>query len=165
MSNGSHVPPVGASDWDTELFAMLRSHVAKERSLLGEYVLAAKETNSRALAYLVDLLIQDERRHHRIFIDMAASLKAEAELNEEGPVVPRVDFDRANASAVIDVTDRLLANEKDDLRELKRIKQMMGSVEGTTLWTLLIDIMERDTDKHIAILRFANRQAKRRQSK
>ncbi len=165
MDNAANTPPIGASAWDAELFAMMRSHVAKERSLLGEYVLAAKETDSKALAYLVDLLIQDERRHHRIFLDLAASLKAEAELNEEGPTVPRVDFDRTNAAAVIDVTNRLLESERDDLRELKRIKQMINVSDGTTLWPLLIEIMQRDTDKHIAILRFANRQAKRRKSK
>ena len=165
MDNGAHLPPVGASDGDIELFSMLRAHVAKERALLGEYVLASQESNSRALAYLVDLLVQDERRHHRIFLDLAASLKAETELDEHGPVVPRVDFDRTNASEVINVTNRLLASEKDDLRELKRIKLTMGTKDSSKMWILLINMMLHDTHKHIAILQFANRQAKQRQNK
>lgn len=165
MRSAAHIPPVGASQYDSELFAMLRAHVAKERALLGEYVLTSQQTNSRALSYLVDLLVQDERRHHRIFLALAASLKAEAELSDEGPEIPRVDFDHSNASGVIDVTDRLLESEKEDLRELKRIKQLMGTKDGSTMWALLIEMMEFDTDKHIAILQYANRQAKRRQNK
>ena len=165
MDNFAHVPPVGASEVDAELFSMLRSHVAKERALLGEYVVAAKETNSKALAYLVDLLIHDERRHHRFFLELASSLKSEAELSAEGPAVPRVDFDHTNAAGVISVTNRLLASERDDARELKRIRAMVGDESNTTLWGLLIDIMQRDTEKHIKILQFANKQAKRRKTR
>ena len=33
-------------------------------------------------------------------------------------------------------------------------------MEDTTLWGLLVDIMRRDTDKHIAILKFARKHIK-----
>ncbi len=148
------------SVWERDLYATLTSHVAKERGLLEEYVEAAKGTQSAALGYLVNLLIEDEKRHHRMFNELAASLKSEAELSADKPVVPRMDFRSSNATAIVDVAHRLLENEKDDARELKALKKTLRDVEDTTLWGLLVDLMERDTEKHIAILNFVEKHAK-----
>ena len=57
---------------------------------------AAEATESKALAYLVKLLIEDEQRHHRLFAELAASLKSEAEMQPAEPIVPRMDFDRVD---------------------------------------------------------------------
>ena len=148
------------SVWERDLYAVLTSHVAKERGLLEEYVEAAKGTGSEALGYLVNLLIEDEKRHHRMFNELVESVKSEAELSAAKPVVPRLDFRSSNATAVADVAHRLLENEKDDARELKALKKTLRDVEDTTLWGLLVDLMERDTEKHIAILSFVEKHAR-----
>ena len=101
------------------------------------------------------LLIDDERRHHVLFEELAASLKNEAELSGQDPVVPRMDFDRVDPANVRGLTDRLVEREQQDLRELKKLQKELRDVKDTTLWSLLVDLMQRDTDKHIAILRFA----------
>ena len=94
------------------MIKLLRTHVEQERGLLEEYQQAADDTDSKALAYLVNLLIEDERRHHRLFIELAKSLVSEAELSQAELAVPRLDFRRADQAALLDVTDRLLAHEK-----------------------------------------------------
>jgi rubrerythrin len=161
MDISSTSPPVGASEWEVELYTALTSHVEKERAILEEYVEAANSTDSKALAYLVGLLIEDEKRHHRMFLDLAASLKTSAELRREDPIVPFLDFDRRNAGGVLDVTERLLQNEQDDAHELKRLHKMLREVKDASLWSLLVELMQRDTEKHIAMLKFAHRQASR----
>jgi rubrerythrin len=155
-------PPVGASVWEADLYRLLTTHIAKERGMLEEYAAAAKTTGSHALEYLVDLLIEDEKRHHRVFAELASSLKSESELAAEQPVVPRLDFSRRNAEAVLDASGRLLDNERDDLHELKSLKKTLRDVEDTTLWSVLVDVMIRDTEKHIALLTFVEKQAKRK---
>ncbi len=155
-------PPVGASVWEARLYLMLTEHVQKERGLLEAYSAAAESTGSEALRYLVNLLIDDEKRHHRLFLELAESLRNEAEFGPEGPIIPRLDFSRSNARAVVEVSEDLLRNEQDDLHELKDLKKALRDVEDTTLWSLLVDIMVRDTEKHIAILKFAEKQARRR---
>ena len=150
----------GASAWEQDLYAHLTEHVQNERELLQEYVAAAEATGSKALAYLVKLLIEDERRHHILFEELAASLKSSAELTGQDPVVPWVDFERVGTS-VRDLTDRLMEREQQDLRELKKLQKELRDVKDTTLWSLLIDLMQRDTDKHIAILRFARGHTKK----
>jgi len=151
MDTALETAPIGASVWERELHDMLTSYVAKERCLLEDYVDAARSTDSQALGYLVDLLIDDEKRHHRMFLDLAKSLRSEAELATDAPV-PRLDFDRHNASAVVEVAQRLLDNEHEDVRELKRLRKVLKDVEDTTVWGILVDPMIRDTQKHIAVL-------------
>ena len=150
-------PPTSTFGWtvaETALFEHLSGHAAREGAILDEYALAATTTQSKALAYLVEILMEDERRHHRWFAELASSLEADASFNGAEPVVPRMDFHRADRVAVHDVTDRLLDHEIADEKELLRLQQELRGVNGTTMWALLVELMQRDTEKHIAVLTF-----------
>lgn len=157
-------PPVGASVWETQLFTYLTEHMRREGEMLEEYIATAAGTDSKALSYLINLLVEDERRHHRHFNELASSLASEAELRGVDPVIPRLDLDRVDRADVLEVTKRLLEHERSDSAELKRLRKELHDVEDTTLWGLLVDIMLRDTDKHIAILRFVAQHAKPKRS-
>lgn len=63
--------PVGASVWEGELFVHLTTHIERERELLQEYAKVAEGTDSKAFAYVVGMLGEDERRHHQLFIALA----------------------------------------------------------------------------------------------
>ena len=78
------------------------------------------------------------------------------------PQVPYLDFNRTNQEAVLDLTETLLEKEQQDALELKRLQRELRDVKDTTLWGLLVDLMERDTQKHIAILKFVKKHIKRR---
>lgn len=147
-------PPAGASAWERELFSHLIEHVRRERGVLEEYAKAAEETDSKAFSYVVGLLGEDERRHHRLFVSLAQSLKAEAELSGSEPAVPYMDLHRADTKKVRELTLRLLRSEEEDSRDLKRLHSLLQDVKDTTLWDLLVALMRRDTDKHIAMLEF-----------
>jgi rubrerythrin len=86
----------GPSAWERDLYAHLTSHVEAERGLLQEYRSAAQTSPSKALRYLVDLLIEDEIRHHRIFTELAESLKNDALLKDTDPSIPYIDFDQTS---------------------------------------------------------------------
>ena len=148
---------VGASRWEQDLFLHLTEHVREERAVLEAYVAAAEATDSNALAYVVKILIEDERRHHMLFQGMAESLKHDSEFRRGDPAIPRLDFDRANRSPVRELTDRLIDRERADLRELKKLKKSVHANKERTLWPLLIDLMQRDTKKHVAMLRFVRK--------
>jgi len=150
-------PPVGASVWEHQLFEHLTGHIERERAMLQEYAAAAAETDSKAFAYVVGLLAEDERRHHQIFAALARSLKSEAELGGETPEVPYLDFHRADTERVRELTQTLLRDEEADGRELRRLHDLLHDVKDTTLWDLLVSLMRRDTDKHIAMLEFVLR--------
>jgi rubrerythrin len=149
------------SVWLQRLYRHLKEHVENERGLLEAYVEAAEATQSKALAYLVNLLIEDERRHHRLFAELADSLRSEAEMRPGEPTIPRIDFDKVPPGALREATDRLLESEKKDREELKELRHELRDFEDKTLWVLLVELMQRDTDKHIALIDFAQRKARR----
>jgi hypothetical protein len=154
MADSDLSPPVGASVWERKLFDHLVGHGRREGALLEQYRQAADETDSKAFAYLVNLLIEDEQRHHGLFTALASSLKTEAELRPEEPEVPYMDFERADRRRVRELTKQMLDSEAEDAERLKRLHKELHDVRDTTLWDLLVGLMRRDTDKHIAILEF-----------
>jgi hypothetical protein len=159
----SDASSAGPSAWERDLYAHLSRHVEAERGLLEEYKSAAETSPSKALRYLVNLLIDDEIRHHEIVTELADSLKNDALLEATDPSIPYLDFDKtSNRDAVIDITDRLLRREHADAQELKRLRRELRDVKDTSLWSLLVGLMESDTQKHIAMLRFAKKHAGRR---
>ena len=151
---GTIPPPIGASVWERELFDMLLDHIERERDVLQSYVQAAEETKSKAFAYVVGLLVEDERRHHELFRSLARTVKSEAELVPESPVIPYMDFDRVDSDKVRRLSMDLLRNEEEDAKELRRLHDKLHDVQHTTLWDLVVGLMRRDTDKHIAMLEF-----------
>jgi hypothetical protein len=157
MTDSPMSPPIGASVWERDLYNHLATHIENERAVLQEYATAAEATDSKAFAYLVNLLIDDERRHHETFEALAESLKTEAELGGEQPEIPYLDLDRADRGFVRELSERLLEREKQDAEELKRLHKDLRDVKDTTLWDLLVSNMRRDTDKHIEILDFVLR--------
>jgi hypothetical protein len=161
VTDDTMTPPIGASVTERELFEHLARHLREEGALLEEYVEIAYTTPSKALSYLLRLLVEDEQRHHRQFADLLSSLKSEAELRAEEPVVPRLDFHRDDREGVLATTRRLLAHEESDAAELKRLRRELRDLEDTTLWGLLVEVMQRDTEKHIAILRFVEKHTKK----
>jgi len=44
--------------------------------------------------------------------------------------------------------------EEPDEKDLERLKKSLKTVKNTTVWNLLVDVMELDTKKHQLILRF-----------
>jgi rubrerythrin len=159
MTNESWAGPSLA---ERSLYAHLTTHVATERELLEEYHEVAERSQSKAFRYLVNLLIQDEIRHHRMFSDLAESLETTALMKAQEPVIPFMDFAQDDPAAVIAATRRLLRHENDDARELKRLQRELHAMGDDSLSGLLVELMQRDTQKHQAILRFVQKQAKRR---
>lgn len=145
---------VGASVWEQDLYDQLTAHVATEESVLGTYRQLASDAASPDIAYLAGLIVDDEVRHHRIFEQLASSIRAEAELRQAADGVPHIPLTRPDPTALLEATERLLAMEHEDRKALKELRRSLRPVASTTLWALLVETMELDTRKHIAMLRY-----------
>lgn len=150
---------MGASVWEQEIYDYLCRHVDKEQEVLDEYAREAEQSGSKAFRYLVGLIMEEERRHHERFLDLANSLRASVTW-ESDPIVPRIEQWGPLPDRVVDATERLIAEERADAKELHALEQKLKVVKDTTLWQLLVRLMEYDTDKHIAILQFVREHAK-----
>ena len=63
-------------DVEYAVLHMLETHGEREGSALASYEQVAGESSvGGAVQYLVRLILEDERRHHRLFAEMANELK------------------------------------------------------------------------------------------
>jgi len=148
--------PAGLSVWEGELLEHLTEHLATETRLLASYQQLVEESRSEYVSYLLQLIADDEARHHRLFSELMNALRAPVE-STVGPKVPTVQ-NVANPQELLDATERFLAIERGDARELKHLSRKLRSMRGLSVWPLLLELMERDTEKHQAILRFVRNQ-------
>ena len=76
-------------------------------------------------------------------------------------MIPRLDVAQGDPQKVIELTERLLESERADARELHQLAGEMKDVKDTTMWWLLVRLMEMDTAKHIEILEFVQHHARK----
>lgn len=148
---------IGASVWEQELFDHFRSHIEHEDEVIGAYGELAASTTVPGFGYLANLILADEQRHHQLFADLAETIEAEAELGVDGSPVRSISIARLpedERRRLLALTDRFLALERQDARDLEHLAKTLEPVRDTTLWQLLVRLMEADTKKHIRILRF-----------
>jgi bacterioferritin (cytochrome b1) len=152
MSSSPSTSIVGASVSEQELYDYVSAHVEQEKEIVDEYRRLAA-SDDRAFGFLATVILEDEERHHKLFADLADSIRKSAELlGAKGPIPSLVGlgFDRTRLAT----TERFLEVEKADLRELKELEKRLKDFKNTTLWSLLVQIMRDDTEKHIRILSF-----------
>jgi hypothetical protein len=146
---------VGATEWEQAMYDLLSRHGAQEGAILAEYEqLADDQESSAAFRYLARMIMTDEHRHHQIFNDLAEALRQMTELRADDEPIPALRGLRADRDRILATTERLLEVEHEDAKELKRLAKEMKDYRETTLWGLLIDLMQDDTAKHIKILEF-----------
>jgi hypothetical protein len=141
------------SEWEAGLLAHFRDHGVREADALVEYQALVERRPDDFVRYLAGMLLEDERRHHRLFAELANALIGEANLTRIGPDVPPMSR-LGDARELREQTARLLDIEKADLDELRGLRKDLKPVRQVTLWELLVRLAELDTWKHIAILRF-----------
>ena len=140
--------------WERELFDHVTSHIENEQLVLEAYEELADSTDSPAFAYLARLILDDERRHHRLLRDLAETIRIEASMSREPVPIPDLDLSRADLPTTRQQTRRLLAVEREDSRELERLARELRDVKDTTLWQLIIQLIQADNQKHCLILEF-----------
>ena len=82
-----------------------------------------------------------------------------AELRLEDEPIPSLHGLRSDRERIEAATERLLAAERADAKELKQFAKQLKEVRDTTLWGLLVELMQDDTAKHIKILSFIRERA------
>jgi rubrerythrin len=151
--------PVGLSVWEQELYNVLREHVRSESQVLDRYENLA-DTASGHVRFLIELIAEDEARHHTLYEQWAETIKAMPFIAEPDDGVPDLKPERDPARLLAAIDD-LLAFEKQDADQLKKLDKKLKDVRETTIWPLLVELMALDTRKHIRILEFLRDHAKR----
>ena len=145
----------GASSGTRDLVELIARHGAEEGELLATYERLATEAPDASVRYLIDLILEDERRHHRLLAELSNAMAWDSVGQPPEPVTPRLP--RKISGALYEQTRLLRKSEQADYRALRRIRRRLRPFASTTLWGLIIDLMLLDTKKHATILRFLER--------
>ena len=164
MNNDQAIASKPDSSVHAALLDMLRTHGQREGSALASYQRLAEQSEDDGLRYLARLIMEDETRHHQQIADMLNDeLHPFRWYEDVPPTVPTIMVH--DDPALLAETERLLAFEKEDMKELRRLRKELrwshGNPYGDPLLPLLVDLMLRDTAKHIDILQFIRSRARR----
>jgi rubrerythrin len=150
----------GASVWEQKLYDHIVQHVENEIDVIRSYERLVEETDSPAFAYLARLILDDERRHHQLLRDLAETIKTSAELSGEPTPIPHLGMWGADREQILAETERYLELEKKDNKELDALAKELRDVRDTTLWELVLRIIQQDNEKHQRILKFIRDRAR-----
>jgi hypothetical protein len=161
LSTDHPLTELAGSELDQNLLGHFQQHVDGEQELLEAYA-RFRDQGPEYVGYLTNIILADEARHHRMFQELVNRIRSDIDWRDYGPHVPFVDSPREQAAQLVEATDRLLQFEHEDAKALHRLQKELRPVRDTTLFSLLVELMQLDTKKHIAILQFIRRQATER---
>lgn len=149
------------SPWEDLALAHIEQHIATEGKAAAAYDDLAKAEDPQ-VRYLAAMIAADERRHHRLLSDIADSLRSRvSEAVDDSAIARTSALSSERRKALLEATRRLLAIEEDDAGELKKLRREVHRAPDQTMWPLLVEIMELDTEKHIRILKAVERHLSR----
>lgn len=163
IDHGAAPPPPGNRrilDDEIAIAELLGEHGPREGAALAAYQQLAERVDDPGVRYLIELIMTDEERHHRVITEMLHQIQS---FVWDTHVEPQVPYLSTMVDAELrDATERLIELEKDDAKELRRLKRQMHGQPSSSMLPLLVELMEHDTAKHIAILKLIRAHVKRR---
>jgi rubrerythrin len=143
-----------SNEWWAGISHAFASHVRDESYVLDRYAELAASTADPGTRFLLQLILADEQRHHQVFEQLRAAAAPDASAeNLPGPPDPPA----AEVPVLLEQTQRFIDFEHEDAASLKTLDRQLRASETGTLWRLLVELMELDTEKHLRILDYLKR--------
>jgi hypothetical protein len=155
IDEATHERLIGASVLDQRLFDAIGAHEHDEQEIIDAYAAFAERTSSQTVRYLINLIVEDERRHHRVLMELANTIRAEVTFEERGSRMPYLDVHRGDIE-LLEATKRFLDIERHDREELRALSRQVNR-NGAPLEGFMLKLVLEDSDRHIRILRFIER--------
>lgn len=151
------VEKTGADEGVRTLVDFLARHGEQEGDILSRYQAFADEASAPETRYLIRLILEDERRHHGLLVEMANAVAWGMVDTGDNPVLPDLSHLDSGNPELARETGRLLELERRDQHELKHLRRHLRPFANASIWELVVDLMLLDTKKHIRILELVAR--------
>jgi hypothetical protein len=143
------------NEWWVAISHAFASHLRDESYVLGRYEELARSTADPGTRFLIQLILADEHHHHEVFEELRAAAAADSSGNDiPGPPAPPA----AEVPSLREQTKRFIELEQEDAASLKTLGRDLRPSGKGTLWPLLVELMQLDTEKHLRILDYLKRQ-------
>lgn len=141
-----------SDEWWVRIGHEFQSHVREELHFLERYDEAMLEIDDPAARFLLHMILRDEHRHHELFEEMTHAVLGEDSTGVAAAGVPRPSPELAQQ--LLEPTQRFLEAERDDRKRLRRLAKDLEPLAAESMWPLLVQLMEIDTEKHVRILEY-----------
>jgi bacterioferritin (cytochrome b1) len=136
------------------------THEAEEGNFLKRYKEIAEKSKNSAVRFLLQLILSDEEKHNAITHAMVSTLKGAVRWSRPKDALDVVSDLGAEKKELVDLTEGFLDLEKKGIKDYKKLlKESKGYYQG--IFTLLIETMMLDSQKHIEILKFIRQRLKK----
>ena len=158
ISAGNAHVPSHPSEYDAvpeRLLRALEAHAAAEAESVAAYERLANQSGDPLVELLMNLVLEDEHRHHRLLERMAGNLDGGT---------PSGDGEGREGSAPEEAvlsTRTLIREEREGARYLRHLARQEPRLHDGA-YALLLETMARDSEKHEHILRFILRRLESR---
>lgn len=137
-----------------QLLQILDTHVRTEAESLSTYFALAGSLEDPVAQVLLQLLTEDEDRHHKLLRRMAETLRDTLYWTHSVEALPTGSPAASSRTAEnIAALKLLIAQEHDSSEHFRRLAQDCLKVSDG-LFALLLDMMAGDSDRHARTLRF-----------
>lgn len=137
-----------------QLLAAIEDHELAEEGAIEAYHRLATTSGDPVIALLMQLVVDDEERHHRLLKHIATSLYEFVGWQQAAPAGPAsASADRRAQREALEATRALIKDERDGARQLRGLAKPAAR-RGQKLTALLLEVMARDSEKHEQILRY-----------
>jgi hypothetical protein len=137
-------------EWWAEVSHEFQAHVREEAQFLHAYRELAEGIQDEGVRMLVELIVEDEERHHALMARIAAA--ARGDFGQDAMAAPALSADEV--ARLLPPTEQFLAAEREDRRRLRELARTLRPLKDENLWPLLVELMEMDTRKHVRILEY-----------
>jgi rubrerythrin len=135
------------------LLDAVERHASLEEEALGQYDRIAVASGDPVVALVMQLILDDEERHHRLLERIATTLRDALSWTHSASALPHTEKATPTEQNLASVARALIEEEHAGASALRRLAGREKGVDGG-LDSLLLEMMAMDSDKHAHLLRF-----------
>ncbi len=140
-----------------QLCDLLETHEDEERELLREYQEAATSGIDAGVDFLMQIILEDEQRHHRLMKKMADDVRQSLIWTHGTQPLPPITATAEARQVLLRRTKAFLDIEHESLHQLNELQLKVKQLKSGLL-ELLVQGMRTDTEKHAHILEYIKKQ-------
>jgi len=135
------------------LQAVIESHATGEEEHIAGYRRLGPLSGDLVTAMLVDLVVEDEERHHGLLRGMAARLRDDIEMTRSKTSLPAGAPPDDTSATLLALTRAYAEDEHKGANMLRSLATQASGLYGG-VFSLLLETMARDSEKHERVMRF-----------
>jgi rubrerythrin len=139
------------------LLQSIQAHIRTEVTSVATYARLQQQANDPVIAAVLELLVQDETRHHALLERIARTIHDQLNWATEKPPAAAAPAITAEEVRALELDER---READELHRLSQVAR--GS--DSELCGLLLESMAIDSDKHARLLSFVAQRLEHRKA-